>query len=63
MIVLILLALAVAAGLISFTVARAVRHFDTPRELRGDWWPAFERDFRAYAARPAPKPRRRIDRR
>jgi hypothetical protein len=21
----------------------------TPRELRGDWWPEFEREFRAYA--------------
>ncbi len=62
MIVLILLALAVAAGLISFTIARAVRHYGTPRELRSDWWPAFEREFRAYAARPTPS-RRRIDRR
>lgn len=22
----------------------------TPRELRGDWWDRFERQFRAYAA-------------
>jgi hypothetical protein len=22
-----------------------------PRELRGDWWPQFEREFRAYARR------------
>jgi hypothetical protein len=21
----------------------------TPPELRGDWWPGFEREFRAYA--------------
>jgi hypothetical protein len=21
-------------------------------ELRSDWWPAFEREFRAYASRP-----------
>jgi hypothetical protein len=29
----------------------------TPRELRGDWWPEFEREFRAYAARAADLPR------
>jgi hypothetical protein len=26
-------------------------------ELRGDWWPRFEREFRAYARRPG-KPAR-----
>jgi uncharacterized lipoprotein YddW (UPF0748 family) len=62
MTVLILLAIAVAASLVSFTITRAVRRHATPRELRGDWWTAFERDFRAYAARPGPT-RRRIDRR
>jgi hypothetical protein len=28
----------------------------TPGELRGDWWPEFEREFRAYARRTGPRP-------
>jgi hypothetical protein len=36
----------------------------TPRDLRGDWWARFERDFRQYAGgadteRPAPDNRLR----
>lgn len=29
----------------------AVRKRRKPRELRGDWWTPFEREFRAYAQR------------
>jgi hypothetical protein len=29
----------------------AVRRRRIAAELRGDWWPRFERDFRAYASR------------
>jgi hypothetical protein len=28
-----------------------------PRELRGDWWPEFEREFRVYARRAASRHR------
>jgi hypothetical protein len=27
------------------------RDHRTPAEVRGDWWPRFEREFRAYADR------------
>jgi hypothetical protein len=37
-----------AAGLLY-----SVREHRTPRELRGDWWTGFEREFRAYAQRSA----------
>ena len=30
-----------------------VRRRRTPADLRGDWWPAFEAEFRAYARRAA----------
>lgn len=55
------IALAVMAGVtLLITRARAQRR---PAELRGDWWSAFERDFRAYAAtaRPTKSPRRQLD--
>ncbi|MFL5865385.1 MAG: hypothetical protein ACJ780_32230 [Solirubrobacteraceae bacterium] len=35
---------------------RAWSHRRTPPELRGDWWTAFERDFRAYARRATRAP-------
>jgi hypothetical protein len=55
-IVLGLVILAAAIGLwVIFTEFRARR---TPPELRGDWWERFEREFRAYAARSTPPPRR-----
>ena len=41
-----------AAGLCVSAVSLELR---TPPDLRGNWWTAFERDFRAYeraAARP-----------
>ncbi len=42
---------AAAAG--ACLAPRAVRRLRTPRELRGDWWTRFERDFRAYVGRTA----------
>jgi len=50
-----LVVLTVAAGTCVILIV-AHRHC-TPRELRGDWWSDFEREFRAYA-RSAASPRR-----
>lgn len=47
----------IAAFLATRVVMPAIRRHRTPDELRGDWWPAFEREFRAYARRTA-RPRR-----
>jgi hypothetical protein len=51
----------VVAGILIFEVVRAHR---TPAELRGDWWPEFERQFRSYTAthRARIRPPRRSDR-
>jgi hypothetical protein len=35
------------------------RWYETPKELRGDWWPEFESEFRAYVRRNSPPPTRR----
>ena len=51
MIVLVWLALAVALVAVVIFAARFKRRRDTPEELRGDWWPRFENEFRAYARR------------
>ena len=51
MLALILVALAVVLG--ACAIYLAVRRMRTPPELRGDWWPEFEREFRAYASRAA----------
>jgi hypothetical protein len=50
------IALLVVAALLLLPIAirlfwPAVRRRRTPAELRGDWWPQFEREFRAYALR------------
>lgn len=47
--------LLVFAGLIVLTLLlrvgiRLARRWFVVRKLRGDWWPAFEREFRAYAS-------------
>jgi hypothetical protein len=48
MIVLVWLALAAALiGVVVYAI-RCKRLRDTPEELRGDWWPRFEAEFRAY---------------
>jgi hypothetical protein len=52
-----LLALALVAALAIYFAVGAVRRRRTPSELRGDWWTAFEREFRSYAKRAAGSPR------
>lgn len=52
--VLVLVSLFLAVGLRMLWVARC--HRNTPDELRGDWWPQFEQEFRAYAKRTANRP-------
>jgi hypothetical protein len=32
----------------AYLVSAVSRELRNPRELRGDWWTAFEREFRAY---------------
>lgn len=39
---------------LALTLRKADR---TPEQARYDWWPDFERDFRAYARRSARQPR------
>ena len=48
MIVLVWLALAAALIGVVMYALRAKRLRNTPAELRGDWWPRFEAEFRAY---------------
>ncbi len=50
----------IALGFGAYGIVQAIREHRTPPELRGDWWSRFEREFRAYAARP---PRSSRDRR
>jgi hypothetical protein len=66
---------ALAAVLIGFAAFawRLKRRRDTPEELRGEWWPRFEAEFREYARRceipgrvirerrSQPRPRQRRD--
>ncbi len=66
---------ALAAVLIGFAAFawRFKRRRDTPEELRGEWWPRFEAEFREYARRceipgrgirerrSQPRPRQRRD--
>ncbi len=49
-----LVVLCVAIVAVSAHLARWIwRRHNTPRELRGDWWPRFESEFRAYVERGA----------
>jgi hypothetical protein len=48
MILLAVLVLA-AAAIVTAMVISTWRSHRTPAELRGDWWPRFETEFRAYA--------------
>lgn len=59
-----ILAILIAAVVLALGVGAiwtARRRAQMPAELRGDWWPQFERQFRAYAAEhdPARSHRRR----
>jgi hypothetical protein len=53
------LGLALGVLLIGLLAVWIVRRRRTPAELRGDWWPRFEAEFRAYARRTASSPTRR----
>jgi hypothetical protein len=48
MAVVVFLLLVAAAPPGAYFVLAVSRELRTPRELRGDWWVAFEREFRAY---------------
>jgi hypothetical protein len=50
MAVLIVVAVVLVALLVPLSVRR-LRRRRMASELRGDWWPRFEREFRAYASR------------
>ena len=51
MIVLVCMALAAALVGVVVYVWRRKRRRDTPEELRGEWWPHFEAEFREYVRR------------
>jgi hypothetical protein len=44
-----LIVLVFVAGLAVYVGVTTVRRRHTPPEIRGDWWPVFEREFREYA--------------
>jgi hypothetical protein len=46
LVVIVAVAPALICGMVLASKALCARR---PRELRGDWWSEFERDFRAYA--------------
>ena len=46
---LVLALVAVIIGLVG--ICQAIREHRTPKELRGNWWSRFEREFRAYENR------------
>jgi hypothetical protein len=54
---LILVVLRLAGGV--WAIGAAVHRHRMPRELRGDWWTPFEREFRAYARQAAGRDRER----
>ena len=54
---LILVVLGLAGGV--WAIGATVHRRRTPRELRGDWWTPFEREFRAYARQAAGRDRER----
>jgi hypothetical protein len=58
----VLLTISFCLGLIVYGLVQAERCRRRPRELRGDWWGRFERQFRVYARtaqprQPRPQPR------
>ncbi len=50
--VLVLLCFAIGAVLLAMVtyVVRVRSHREEVKELRGDWWPRFEAEFRTYAS-------------
>lgn len=63
---LVLIGIAIVLAAIGGLGLYAVRRRRTRDDLPADWWPAFERDFRAYARRVTlpehDRPRRQRDR-
>ena len=57
--VLALVGVVLAATCGTYVIFTAVRLRRNPPELRGGWWDQFEREFRAYARRPAGHEHRR----
>lgn len=61
---------AVCVLLVLCVGAKLERWYRTPKELRGDWWPKFEHEFRVYVrrnsaprnTRPRPRDREHFDR-
>ncbi len=45
-----LITIGLAVALTAFAMITAHRR-ESPKQLRGDWWSEFEREFRAYAER------------
>ena len=43
--------LVAAAAILTHVALSTWREHRTPAELRDDWWPQFEREFREYAHR------------
>jgi hypothetical protein len=55
-VLLLVVIVAIAPALIcAMVLASEALRARTPFELRGDWWPEFEREFRAYARRTVPR--------
>jgi hypothetical protein len=58
-VLLLVVIIAMAPALIcAMVLASAAVRLRTPSELRGEWWPEFEREFRAHARRTTPRHRR-----
>ena len=55
----VLVTMSLFLALIVVAVVRAEAWRRRPRELRGNWWARFERDFRAYASAAQPRHHRR----
>lgn len=53
MAVVIVLAVVLGVAVSGYVGVRLVDRRRTPRELRGDWWPEFEREFRAHSSKVA----------
>lgn len=58
MLVIIVLAIVLAAGVAAIAVCYSRRERKSSVDLEGDWWTDFETQFRAYAARQSAHHRR-----
>lgn len=57
MLLLVVILAAAPALICGMVLASKALQARRPRELRGDWWPEFEREFRTYARRTASRHR------